>query len=90
MMGGLFFLRGGNMACGVTGGRLMVRLGKAGAAEALTAPEVEPLEIGGGRTADAFVTIDPAAIAEETALKGWVARGVAFADALPAKAQRRK
>lgn len=90
MMGAYCFLRGGNMACGVTGERLMVRLGKPAAAKAISAPEIEPLHIGGGRTADAFVTIDPASVAEDAALRSWVLRGLAFADTLPAKPQRRR
>lgn len=87
MMGGLCFMRGGNMACGVIGDRLMVRLGKDGAAEAMNDPHVAPMDIGGGRAPKAFVTIAPDGIGDEAALAFWVTRGVAFADSLPVKSK---
>lgn len=85
MMGVLCFLRGGNMACGVTGDRLMVRLGKEGASAATIDPDVGPLRIGGGRSPAAFVTVAPAGVADDAALEAWIARAIAFADSLPAK-----
>ncbi|WBU60058.1 TfoX/Sxy family protein [Paracoccus albus] len=85
MMGGLCFLRGGNMACGVNGDRLMVRLGAEGAAAAMNDPDVGPLNIGGGRSPKAFVTVSPAGTADDAALEMWISRGVSFADSLPAK-----
>ena len=90
MMGALCFLRRGHMCCGVSGDRLMVRLGPAQAAAALGDPQVELLDIGGGRKANAFVTIAPEAVADDASLTAWVTRGVQFADGLPEKAQRRK
>lgn len=87
MMGALCFLRGGNMACGVSGDRLMVRLGAEAASDALHDPDVSPLSIGGGRSPRAFVTVAPRGIADEKALAAWVARGLAFADSLPAKSK---
>lgn len=88
MMGGLCFLRDGKMACGVAGERLMVRLGQDGAAAAMTDPDVGPLNIGGGRTPRAFVTIAARALTDPALLEAWVARGVAFADSLPARKLR--
>ncbi|MFD1795086.1 TfoX/Sxy family protein [Paracoccus aurantiacus] len=85
MMGGLCFMRGGNMACGVSGERLMVRLGNEAAAKAAKAEDVALLQIGGGRIARAFVTVDPASIADPSSLAAWVSRGVNFADRLPPK-----
>ena len=38
MFGGLTFMLGGHMCCGVAGGELVLRLGKAGALEALEDP----------------------------------------------------
>ncbi|NHF72968.1 TfoX/Sxy family protein [Paracoccus xiamenensis] len=90
MMGALCFLRRGHICCGVTGERLMVRLGADGAVEALADPQVAPLGIGGGRAPKGFVTVAPEALAETQALAEWVARGVRFADGLPDKPQRRK
>ena len=90
MMGGLCFMRDGRMSCGVIGERAMIRLGKDAAAEALKKPGVEQMEIGGGRIANAFVTLLPELVDDEAALSHWIARGVAFADALPPKVQRRR
>lgn len=90
MMGGLCFLRAGHMACGVSGDRMMVRLGPEGAAAALTDPDVGPLNIGGGRSPKAFVTIAAKALQDDDALAAWVARGLAFANSLPAKKPRQR
>lgn len=90
MMGALCFLRRGHICCGVTGDRLMVRLGAEGAAAALEGSLVTPLGIGGGRAPKGFVTVAPEAVADADALAEWVARGVAFADGPPEKPQRRK
>lgn len=90
MMGGLCFMRSGNMTCGVIGDSLMLRLGKDGAAAALGEPYVAPMQIGGGRTPKAFVTVGPDGISEDTVLRDWIARAVAFADSLPPKSQRRR
>ncbi|MBA4490975.1 TfoX/Sxy family protein [Paracoccus sp. S1E-3] len=90
MMGALCFLRRGHMCCGVSGDRLMVRLGTEGAAAALGDPQVALLDVGGGRKASAFVTIAPEAVQDDASLTAWITRGVRFADALPEKPQRRK
>ncbi len=90
MMGALCFLRRGHICCGVTGDRLMVRLGAEAAATALQDPQVMPLGIGGGRAPKSFVTIAPEAVPDDARLAEWIARGVAFADGLPDKPQRRK
>lgn len=85
MMGALCFLRRGHICCGVSGDRLMVRLGADGAVAALRDPLVAPLGIGGGRAPKGFVTVAPEGVADPDALAACVARGVAFADALPEK-----
>ena len=90
MMGALCFLRRGHICCGVTGDRLMVRLGAEAAKAALQGPHVMPLGIGGGRAPKSFVTIAPEAVLDDAQLGAWIARGVAFADGLPEKPQRRK
>lgn len=90
MMGGLCFLRGGNMACGVSGDRVMVRLGPEGAAAAMTDPDVGPLNIGGARSPRAFVTVAASALRDDAVLEAWIARGLAFADGLPAKPPRQR
>jgi TfoX/Sxy family transcriptional regulator of competence genes len=77
MVGGLSFMVGGRMCCGVTSSGLMVRLGSDGAARALGEPHVRPLMLGGKAVA-AFVVIDPEGFADDTALAAWLERGLAF------------
>ena len=77
MVGGLSFMVGGRMCCGVTSTGLMVRLGSDGARAALGEPHVRQLELG-GKPVDAFVVIDPEGYADDAALAGWLERGLAF------------
>lgn len=81
MMGGLCFMAGDHMACGVVGSALMVRVGKGPLPEE---PHVRPLEMGGRRTAG-FILVDPPGIASPGGLKRWVERGLGVAAGLPPK-----
>ena len=47
MFGGLAFLLGGNMCCGVVGDELMVRVGAAAYSEALTQPYARQMDFTG-------------------------------------------
>lgn len=81
MMGGLCFMAGDHMCCGVLGNALMVRVGhNAAVADA----HVRPFEIGGRRTAG-FILVDQPGIRTPAGLKGWVERGLAVAASLPPK-----
>ncbi len=81
MMGGLCFMAGDHMACGLLGDDLMVRVGR----DAVIAdPHVRPMEMGGRKTAG-FVLVAPAGVKTPAALKRWVERGLAVAAALPPK-----
>src|SRR5262245_39287362 len=84
MFGGLAFMLSGNMACGVVGDRLMLRLGTDGAAAALREPQVAPMDFTGTPSAT-MVYLEPAGSADD-ALAGWITRAVAFVDTLPVKA----
>jgi hypothetical protein len=77
MVGGLSFMVGGRMCCGVTSTGLMVRLGREGAASALEEPHVRPLVLG-GTSVDAFVVIEPEGFADDAALAAWIERGLDF------------
>ncbi|HEY8579038.1 MAG TPA: TfoX/Sxy family protein [Beijerinckiaceae bacterium] len=85
MMGALVFCLDGHMCCGVTGDALMVRLGEEGCAAALRRPGVRPLQIGGGRAPRAFVCVEPAAVATDADLAGWIAAAQAFVAKLEPK-----
>lgn len=81
MMGGLCFMAGDHMACGVVGDALMVRVGKVATPRD---PHVRPFEIGGRRTAG-FILVDQPGIRTPAGLKRWVERGLAVAASLPPK-----
>ena len=82
MVGGLSFVAGGHMCCGVTGTALMVRVGAADREAALAQPHVRPMRLG-GRVLSGFVCVDPEAVAADTELARWVQRGLDFVAGLP-------
>jgi TfoX/Sxy family transcriptional regulator of competence genes len=84
MFGGIAFMVAGNMACGVMGEDLLVRVGKAGQAASLARPSVRPMELS-GRVMGGFVVVDAEGLDEDEVLAGWVERGSAFAASLPPK-----
>jgi len=84
MFGALAFLVHGNMACGVTGEGLMVRLPPEEFQRALSESGTRPMDMA-GRPMKGWLLIDPEAVGEEAALTRWVARGTAFAGSLPPK-----
>ena len=83
MFGGLAFLIGGNMACGIVGDALMVRVGADGYEAALTRSHARPMEFT-GRPMTGMVFVDPPGLDEE-GLATWVALGAGYAASLPAK-----
>ena len=85
MMGALCFTVRGNICCGVTGEALMVRVGRDGYEAALTQDHIRPMEMSGGRRPRGFVLVDPPGVDTNEALKRWIALGLGYASALPAK-----
>jgi hypothetical protein len=84
MFGGLAFMVGGHMACGVIKSDLMVRLGEEGAVRALGEPHVRPMDFT-GKVSRTMVYVAPDAVADASALEAWVVRAVDFASTLPPK-----
>jgi TfoX/Sxy family transcriptional regulator of competence genes len=84
MFGGLAFLIAGNMACGVVGSDLMLRLGEDGADAALDRPHVRPMDFT-GRPMRSMVYVDAAGTDSPGALQDWVDEAADFASRLPAK-----
>jgi hypothetical protein len=84
MFGGLAFMLGGHMFCGVVRNTLMVRLGPDGAERALGQPHVRPMDFT-GRPMKGMVFVEPGGL-HGAALREWVTAGAAFARALPPKA----
>jgi TfoX/Sxy family transcriptional regulator of competence genes len=84
MFGGIAFMVGGNMACGVIGDELMVRVGPDGHDDALAEPHVRIMDFT-HRPSRGMVYVGVPAIASDTDLERWVARGTSFAQTLPPK-----
>ncbi|HET7009467.1 MAG TPA: TfoX/Sxy family protein [Anaerolineales bacterium] len=82
--GGVGFLFRGNMACGVIGNDLLVRIGPEGYASALKGQHVRPFAIT-GKPARGWALVAPAGLRTPASLKKWVERGLEFARTLPAK-----
>ena len=84
MFGGLAFMLGGHMFCGVVRDTLEVRLGPEGADRALNQPHVRPMDFT-GRPMKGMVFVEPGGL-HGLALGEWVTEAAAFARALPPKA----
>ena len=84
MFGGVGFLIHGNMACGVNGDSLIVRLSPAATDAALGQPSVHVFDMT-GRPMKGWIVVEPAGVQSEDSLKRWIAQGVAFAQSLPPK-----
>ncbi len=84
MFGGVAWMVNGNMACGVIGEDLMVRLDRDEAERVLAEDDVGPMEFT-GRPMRGFVTVDAAGISAASGLSRWVDAGADFAASLPAK-----
>jgi len=84
MFGGIAFMVDGHMACGIVGSELMVRLGEEGTDAALREPNVRPMDFT-GRPARGMVFVEPAGLASDQTLQGWVERALAHVATLPPK-----
>lgn len=84
MFGGLAFLLHGNMACGIVGDELMVRVGPDAWADCLALPHAREMDFT-GRSMKGMVYVGPEGFAEDAELATWVGRGLAFAGSLPPK-----
>jgi hypothetical protein len=88
MFGGLCFTVHANMAVGVTGDDLMVRLAPDEGDAALAQPGARPMDFT-GKPMKGFVFVSADDLKTERMLQGWVDRGVAFASSLPPKKPKR-
>jgi TfoX N-terminal domain len=84
MLGGLAFLVHGNMACGVRGDDLIVRLAADAAESVQGEPGVRPFDLT-GRPMKGWLLVGADGHAEDDDLRRWVDRGVAYAASLPPK-----
>jgi TfoX/Sxy family transcriptional regulator of competence genes len=89
MFGGWGVTVSGNMAVGVMDRDLIVRVGPEGFDAALERPGVRPFDFT-GRPMTGWVFVAPDAIENARSLDAWVARGVQYAQSLPAKQPKKR
>ena len=86
MFGGIAFLLGGNMAVGVHGEDLIVRVDPAQTDALLREPGAKPFDLSGSRGPPAgWLLVAPLGYRTDAALRTWVGRGTAYASSLPKK-----
>jgi TfoX/Sxy family transcriptional regulator of competence genes len=79
MFGGLCFMVGGSMCCGLTKTDFMVRVGPAQYENALSQPHARPMDFT-GRPLKGMVYVSPEGLRTDAALARWIRRGLAFVD----------
>jgi TfoX/Sxy family transcriptional regulator of competence genes len=84
MFGGIAFMVGGNMACGVIRQDLMVRVGPDAHDAAVAEPHVRPMDFA-HRPMRGMVYVDPDGVRSADDLSRWVDAGATFAASLPPK-----
>jgi len=84
MFGGICYLLHGNMACGIVGNQLIVRVGKEKYAAALELPHTSIFDFT-GRPMTGWVQVGPAGTTAEEDLETWLQKGLAYALSLPPK-----
>ena len=84
MFGGIVFMVGGNIAVGVLGDDLMVRLDPEEYDAALDEPGTRVFDMT-GRVMSGWLVVGPESTATDDGLAAWVERGAAFAESLPSK-----
>ena len=84
MFGCLAFMLDGNMACGVHGGELIVRVGRDNFEDAMSRPYTRPFDLT-GRLIRGFVLVYADGVAGCDGLSDWVKWGIAYAESLPPK-----
>ena len=84
MFGGVGYMLWGNMACGVNGDDLIVRVGPEGYEEALAQPHTKEFDMT-GRPMKGWVVVTADGVESDDQLEAWVQRGVGFALLLPPK-----
>jgi TfoX/Sxy family transcriptional regulator of competence genes len=89
MFGGLTFMVGGQMCCGVIKDDLVVRIDPEQFDELVAQPHVRPFDFS-GRPMQGIVYVNEQGLSSSEALGTWVHRGLAFIAAHPATAKPRR
>jgi len=89
MFGGWGVTIHGNMAVGVLGNDLIVRVGAGSYDDALSSPGVRPFDFT-GRSMKGWVYVNQPVIADNRTLTRWIKRGTAHAQSLPRKSATKR
>jgi TfoX/Sxy family transcriptional regulator of competence genes len=84
MFGGIAFMINGNMAVGVSGEELMVRVGKEAHEQAVARPGARTFDMG-ARPMTGWINVTDDGYDSEEDFAYWVDQGLAYAESLPAK-----
>jgi TfoX/Sxy family transcriptional regulator of competence genes len=85
MFGGIGFMLNGNMAIGITAqGELLVRIDPAKQADALARAGAYQMHMG-PRPMTGFIAVAAGGTPDDTALSGWIAYALSYAETLPPK-----
>jgi TfoX/Sxy family transcriptional regulator of competence genes len=84
MFGGVGYILNGNMAVGISGDDLIVRVGPEKYDDTLNKPHVKPFGPT-GRTMTGWVMVESGGVSEDDDLEKWVQIGVDFASGLAPK-----
>ena len=84
MFGGLAFMLGGHMCCGVVNNELVLRLGLERALLALDQPHVRPMDFT-GRQLKGFVFVSPKGTDSDEMLRRLIGEAAAYVLSLPTK-----
>jgi TfoX/Sxy family transcriptional regulator of competence genes len=89
MFGGLSFMVGGQMCCGVLKNELIVRIEPTEFPTLVAEPQVRPFDFS-GRPMQGMVYVDASGLSDPEVLRAWIRRGTDYVAAHPATAKRRK
>lgn len=84
MFGGVGFLVNGNMACGVNGVDMILRVGPEKYIQALAQPDTSVFDMT-GKPMTGWIKVKPDGIQDEHQLADWVQQGLDYAFSLPPK-----
>lgn len=84
MFGGIAYMLHGNMAVGISGDELMVRVGPERYDEALAQPHARVFDMT-GRVMRGWVVVEAEGLTDDGALNAWVRKGTDHARSLPPK-----
>jgi len=82
--GGVAFLLRGNVACGIIGNELLVRVGPERHDEAMKSKHAQPFSLT-GRPSKGWILVSQSGLKSPASLKKWVEMGRDFANTLPPK-----